>query len=183
MGAAGRWTFTWRDIPAGYHELVALARDTEGAVAHSNVVRMTAGIENLALGREVTASTTSPWGGPAGDTVDEDPYSMWWSDHREPDPQWLQVDLGAKQKVGAVSVLWWKAYARDYTVKVSNDGENWREVARVEDQPKPLGGADLVRFDPVQAQYVRLRLVEPAVDWQHYCIYDFAVYEGLPQMD
>ncbi len=183
MGAGGRWTFTWRNIPAGHHQVVALARDTKGAVAHSNVVRMTAGIENLALGRDVTASTTSPWGGPPGDAVDGDPYSMWWSDHREPDPQWLQVDLGSAQKVGAVSVLWWKAYAKDYTVQVSNDGENWRGVARVQDRPKPLGGTDVVRFDPVQARHVRLHFTEPAVQWQHYCIYDFGVYESLPEAD
>jgi hypothetical protein len=46
--------------------------------------------------------------------VDGDPHSSWWADQREDDPQWLMVDLGSVRQVGAVSVLWWKAYAADY---------------------------------------------------------------------
>ncbi len=35
VGAQGRWTFTRGHLPVGYHQFVALARDTEGAFAHS----------------------------------------------------------------------------------------------------------------------------------------------------
>ncbi len=181
IGAGGRWTFTWADAPAGYHQLVALARDTDGAVAHSNVVRITVGLNDLARGREVTASTTSPWGGPPEAAVDGNPYSMWWADHREEDPQWLMVDLGAEKTVGAACVTWWKAYAKNYTVQVSGDGENWREVARIEGRDKPMGDSDVVRFDPAQARYVRLHFTERSVTWQAYCVYRFAVYEEVPE--
>jgi mannan endo-1,4-beta-mannosidase len=180
IGAGGRWAFTWADAPVGHHQLVALARDSEGAAAHSNVARITAGLDDLARGREVTAATTSPWGGPPKAAVDGNAFSSWWADHREPDPQWLQVDLGAQKRIGAVSVLWWKAYATHYTVQVSTDGENWQEAARVEGRQKPLGDADIVRFDPVQARYVRLHFTERAVTWQAYCVYRFAVYEDCP---
>jgi hypothetical protein len=86
------------------------------------------------------------------------------------------VDLGSARQVGAVSVLWWKAYAADYTVQVSDDGADWREVARVQGRRQHLGDSDLHRFDPVQARYVRLHFTKRAVTWQAYCVYRFAVY-------
>ncbi len=180
LGAGGRWTYTWENAPSGHHQLVALARDSDGAVAYSNGVRMTKGLDNLARGKPMQASSVSPWceGLPAA--VDDNLFSMWWADHREEDPQWLQVDLGSVRTVGAVSVLWWKAYATDYSVQVSTDGENWREVARIEGRQQQSGDSDLVRFDPVPARHVRLHFTRRAVTWQAYCIYDFGVYESLP---
>jgi mannan endo-1,4-beta-mannosidase len=176
LGAGGRWTFTWSDPPAGEHQLVAFARDAGGAVATSNVVRITAAVEDLARGKPVTASSTSPHGGPPEAAVDGDPHSSWWADQREDDPQWLQVDLGAVRNIGAVSVLWWKAYAADYTVQVSDDAADWREVARVQGRRQHLGDSDLHRFDPVEARYVRLHFTKRAVNWQAYCVYRLAVY-------
>jgi hypothetical protein len=181
MGAQGRWTFTWRDVPAGHHHVAAIARDTAGAVACSNVVRLTNRIQNLALGKPATASTKSLWGGPPEDAVDGDLYTSWWADREAEGPQWLMVDLGVPQTVGAVCVTWWKAYAKNYTVQVSGDGEKWREVAGVRDRAKRSGDSDLFRFTPVKARYVRLHCTEPAVTWQHYCVYEFAVYADVPE--
>ncbi len=181
MGAQGRWTFTWQDVPAGYGHVAAIARDADGAVMCSNVVRVTARIENLALGKPASASSQSRSGGPPQDAVDGDPYTSWWSDKDAPDPQWLMVDLGAEKTVGAVSVTWWKAYAKDYAVQVSSDGKSWRDVSRVEGRRKPAGDSDLMRLAPVRARHVRLHCTEPAVDWQHYCVYEFAVYEEVPE--
>ncbi|MFW6107067.1 MAG: glycosyl hydrolase [bacterium] len=177
----GRWTFTWEGAPAGFHNLVAFAEDAEGAVACSNAVRVTAGIENLACDKSATASSTSKWGGPPEAAVDGDPTTMWWSDKAQPDPQWLMVDLGSDQTVGAVAVSWWKPYARDYTVQVSADGQRWREVARVEGKRNFHGDSDILRFEPVQARYLRLHCTERAVTWQAYTVFEFGVYESLPR--
>jgi hypothetical protein len=51
LGAGGRWTFTWIDPPPGEHQLVAFARDADGAVATSNVVRITAAVEAMTANR------------------------------------------------------------------------------------------------------------------------------------
>ena len=180
MGAQGRWTFTWKDVPAGYHHIAAIARDTEGAVMCSNVARVTVRLHNLARGRPATASSQSKWGGPPADAVDGNPYTSWWADKEGTDPEWLQVDLGAQKTIGAVCVTWWKAFAKDYTVQVSTDGKTWREVASVESRRKRNGDSDLLPFEPTKARYVRLHCTDPAVDWQHYCIYEFAVYAKVP---
>jgi len=113
--------------------------------------------------------------------IDGDPNSMWWSDNDQPDPQWLMVDLGAERTVGAVSVLWWKAYAKDYTSEVSTDGTSWREVARIEKRSNWLGDMDVLRFEPAGARYVRLHCTGRAVTWQAYTVYELGVYESVPQ--
>jgi hypothetical protein len=177
----GRWTFTWSSAPPGFHNVVALARDSDGAVACSNVIRLTAGLNNLAGGCQVTASSTNQHGEPAEAAVDGDPNTMWWSDNDKPGPQWLMVDLGSERKVGGMTVAWWKAYAKAYVVQVSTDGETWREVASVRGRNNWLGDADILRFEPVQARYVRLNCTERAVTWQAYTVFELGVYEAIPR--
>jgi len=178
-GPDGRWTFTWKDAPAGYYNLVAFARDADGAAACSNAVRVTVGLENLARGKALTASSTSEHGGPVEAAVDGDPTTMWWSDKKEPDPQWLMVDLGSAQTVGGVSVCWWKAYARSYNIQVSTDGNQWRDVAGVENKRDFHGDSDVFRFEPVEARYVRLHCTDRAVTWQAYTVFEFGVFEAI----
>lgn len=177
----GRWTFAWVNAPSGIHNVLAVARDADGAVACSNVVRITVGVDNLARGGKASASSTSKYGGPPAAAIDSDPNSMWWSDNDQSDPQWLMVDLGAERKVGAVSVLWWKAYAKEYTIEVSTDGKSWREVSRVEKRSTWPGDMDVFRFEPTAARYVRLHCTNRAVTWQAYTVYELGVYESVPE--
>ncbi len=187
MEPDGRWSFTWRDPPPGFHNIVAFARDADGAVACSNVVRIAAGIENLARGKKVTASSAQH---PPELAVDGDLYTAWWADKSAPDPQWLQVDLGAQRTVSAVTVLWWKAHAKDYVVQVSTDGQKWHDAAKVENRASSgrhsqtlLGDSDMVRFEPTQARYVRLLCTKRAVNWHSYVVFDLGAYEQLPSDD
>lgn len=146
---------------------------------------MTIAAENLASGRPASASSKDKWGGPAENAVDGDPWTSWWADRKErEEPQWLQVDLGAPRTVGAVGTLWWKVYPQDYRVQVSNDGENWKEVARAENRGySPRGVSDVLRFAPVGARYVRLLCTnpDPTQQWMTYALFHFAVYESLPE--
>ncbi len=180
----GRWSFTWENPPAGFHNVVAFARDAEGAVGASNVVRISAGITNLARGKQATASIHQrPHAAPG--VVSSDLNQGWWAGVPQnyrgetvvEGPQWLQVDLGEEHRIGAASVHWWRARATHYTVETSNDGERWREVVTVEGR---RGDMDIHRFQPVRARYVRLHCTEHAVQWQTYCVFDFGVYEELP---
>jgi mannan endo-1,4-beta-mannosidase len=173
----GSWSFTWNDPAAGFYSLAALAEDSDGLVACSNVVRVSVGLENLARNAKATASSTSQWGDPAEPARDGDLNSMWWSDKDQPDPQWLMLDLGTARRIGAVSVLWWKASAADYTVEVSADAQSWTEVGRTADRNNYPGDIDLIRFDPVEARHVRLHCTRPAVTWQAYTVYELGVWE------
>jgi mannan endo-1,4-beta-mannosidase len=177
----GRWNFNWSGAAPGIYNVVALARDSDGLVACSNVVRLTVGLKNLARGGKATASSTSKHGEPAEAAIDGDPLSMWWSDHEKPGPQWLMVDLGTVRKVGGVTVSWWKAYAQAYTVETSTDGQTWREVAAVKGRSLWHGDADVFRFEPVEARHVRLHCTRRAVTWQAYTVFEFGVYEAVPR--
>ncbi|MGQ9592498.1 MAG: discoidin domain-containing protein [Planctomycetota bacterium] len=133
------------------------------------------------LGAKATASSTSKYGGPPEAAIDGDPNSMWWSDKDQPDPQWLMVDLGVERTVGGVGVASWKAYAKDYTVEVSTDARSWHEAARVEGRSNWLGDMDVLRVKSIPARYVRLHCTTPAVTWQDHTVYEFGVYESIPE--
>jgi hypothetical protein len=180
----GRWSFNWKNVPAGIYNVVGLAEDRDGLIACSNVVRVTVGLENLARAKSVTASSTSKHGGPADAAVDGDPNTMWWSDKDETDPQWFMVDLGSQETIGGVTAAWWKAYAKSYTVEVSADSKKWREVGTVKGKRNYFGDMDILRFDPTPARYVRLHCTERSVTWQAYTVYELAVYEAItPQQE
>jgi hypothetical protein len=183
LAPGGRWTFTWQNAPAGIYNVVALARDTDGLVACSNVVRVTVGLGNLARGKKVSASSTSKHGDPAEAVIDGDPNTMWWSDKDQPDPQWLALDLGDEKSVSGVSVLWWKAYPKDYAVQVSVDGDTWQAVAQTENRRNYHGDMDVLRFEPVRARHVRLNCRNPAVTWQAYTVYAVGVYDAIPKLE
>lgn len=180
VGADGRWSFTWKDPPRRFHNVVAFARDAEGAVACSNAVRVTVGLADLARGKAATASSTSKHGEPASAAVDGDPTTMWWSDKAKPDPQWLAVDLGAERDVGGVAVTWWKAYAKNTAVEVSTDGKTWTKAAERRGKKIFHGDSDILRFQPVRARHVRLGLRDRAVTWQAFTVFEFRVYAVIP---
>ncbi len=83
--------------------------------------------------------------------VDGDEGTRWSSDFA--DNQWVAVDLGQKQRIGRVHLNWENAYASDYRIEVSDDGDNWRSVYTTN---KGQGGEEDVTFEPVEARYVRV---------------------------
>ncbi|MEK8104914.1 discoidin domain-containing protein [Micromonospora sp. M12] len=53
-----------------------------------------------------------------------------WSSKFE-DNQWIQVDLGAPVSFDQVTIVWEQAYARDFVIQVSEDGQRWTDVKSV----------------------------------------------------
>lgn len=99
----------------------------------------------------------------AGRAVDGDDSTRWASAIFVDDPEWLAVDLGQSQPFDRIE-LNWEYWAADYTVEVSDDGENWRAVAdatdavRLEPEPQPV--EQIVLDEPVTAQHVRISATE-----------------------
>ena len=82
---------------------------------------------NLALNRPASASSTEGVGMEAGKAVDGSTTTRWASAEGV-DPQWISVDLGASHALSRVVLRWEAAYARAYTVAVSDDGVGWTTV-------------------------------------------------------
>ncbi len=172
----GTCAFAWSNPPAGLHNLVAVARDRGGKSTLSNVARVRAGVRNLARGGRAQASSDAEG---AAKAVDGDLFSS-WNGGKEGEP-WLAVDLGSEQTVGAVSVSWWKAYARSFQVQVSADGAQWKDVHRVDKKTNWHGDTDVLRFAPVPARHVRLLCTRRGTDWGGYTVYEVGVYASLPE--
>jgi hypothetical protein len=171
----GVCTFTWADAPAGFHNLVAVARDTEGKCSCSNIARVSVGLKNLARGRAVQASSDAK---NAPCAVDEDLFSAWSGDKKG--EQWLTVDLGSEPKVGGAVVVWSKAYAKSFRVELSSDGATWKEVYRNEKKTDWRGDSDVIRFEPVKARHVRLLCSQPGTTWGGYVVYELGIYAAIP---
>jgi len=58
--------------------------------------------------------------------TDGNPVTRWASAFA--DPQWLQVDLGAKHPISEVKLNWEAAYAKAFRIETSTDGSTWTKV-------------------------------------------------------
>ncbi|RAO54715.1 Beta-glucosidase [Micromonospora saelicesensis] len=80
----------------------------------------------LSQGRPATASSSENAGTPASAAVDGNTGTRWASAFS--DPQWLQVDLGARATISQVNLLWEGAYGRAFQLQTSDDGATWTTI-------------------------------------------------------
>ncbi len=154
--------------------LDAELQGSDGVTIHSlRDVRVQEVPKNLAAGRPAKASSDlrNELGFfPAPLAVDGSPDTRWSSEFA--DKQWLSVDLGSEVAVAGVSLSWEAASGRAYAIEVSPDGASWKEVWQTKNGK---GGADEIRFAPVQARYVRFRGDNRATPFG-FSIWEFEVY-------
>ncbi|MGV9564570.1 discoidin domain-containing protein [Streptomyces sp. NPDC003480] len=172
----GRLKITAPDRPGVWKVYV---KATEG---HGNVGVETRSIKvvppavngtNIALGKPATASSFQGSYGDcpctAANAVDGNLSTRWASDWS--DPQWLQVDLGARTSFKHVQLVWEASYAKAYTIQTSDDGQNWKTVQTVTDGN---GGVD--DFDvSATGRYVRVNGTARGTGYG-YSLYEFGVY-------
>ncbi|MFB7108507.1 discoidin domain-containing protein [Streptomyces sp. NPDC056291] len=87
------------------------------------------GTGNAALGRPASASSTENAGTPASAAFDGDPGTRWSSAFS--DPQWVQVDLGSVQNLCKVDLTWETAYAKEFQIQASANGQSWTTLRSV----------------------------------------------------
>jgi hypothetical protein len=91
---------------------------------------------DIDLARSGTASASSDDGNPASNAIDGNDRTRWSSQYS--DNQWIQVDLGEAKVFDQVVLVWETAYALDFVVQVSDDGNEWFDVQAVSNAPVPL---------------------------------------------
>jgi len=151
----------------------ALIRDGETPVCSLRDVTVTA--KNPALNKPATASSELSLGGKnysASLAVDGKTDTRWSSEFKE--GQWLAVNLGESMTVSGVELLWEKANAADYVIEISTDGSGWKEVAR---NSQGAGKTELVKFAPVQTQWIRMRSLKRATQFG-VSLWEFRVLEN-----
>ncbi len=118
----------------------------------------------------VQASSTFAPSHPA-DVVDGKKESAWRSDPSAGPRQTLTLDFGQPREFGGL-VLHWSAdaFASRYTIELSDDGERWRTVRRVN---TGNGGADSHLLTESEARFIRLHLEDgPA---KHYALREIEI--------
>lgn len=126
--------------------------------------------KNLSLGKKVYVSSTTH--GEPGMVADGKKDTRWSS--ASLDNEWIYIDLGSTQSVGAVRLDWEASFGKAYKIQVSNDAETWREVYKTSEGK---GGVDFISFPEVDARYVRLFGIERGW-WFGYSLWSFDVLGG-----
>ncbi|SEG06717.1 F5/8 type C domain-containing protein [Actinacidiphila yanglinensis] len=135
----GTQTVDFATRSARYVRVLAAHRATQYGVSMWTLSVYAAGDHDtdLARGRTATASSTDGSAGPPGNVTDGDSGTRWSSAYQ--DGQWIQVDLGDTVDTDRVTIEWETAYATDFTVQVSADGQQWTDAASVSQPPvRPL---------------------------------------------
>ncbi|MFW2490246.1 glycosyl hydrolase [Clostridium chromiireducens] len=126
---------------------------------------------NLAYNKTAYASSTDSGGNVVANAFDGNGNTRWSSAYF--DPQWIYVDLGSVQSVSKVILKWESAYAKQYQIQVSTDGNSWTTVYT---NSANTGGDNTITFNSVNARYVKMYGYERATTYG-YSLYEFEVYK------
>ncbi len=119
--------------------------------------------------------------GAAGEAIDGNNGSRWESAHKS-DPQTYTIDLGQRRIFNTFQIRWEGAYAKAFTIAVSNDGENWTNKVT----ETAYAGGNNVEYEAalgenVTARYIRFIGTERAETNYGYSFYEFRVLlKGVP---
>jgi hypothetical protein len=153
-GDASAGTGTAGDLPSAGPAVPPPAppqRPTSKASPRAPKASVNTSGRDLALNARVTASSVERADWAASNAVDGNPGTRWSSGFR--DPQWLQVDLGARWQISEIRLSWENAHATAYRVEISTDGTAWKTVYRT---GNGQGGDVVVKIAKLPARFVRM---------------------------
>ncbi len=124
---------------------------------------------NLAKGKEVKASSASD-GADAGNAADGSSDTRWSSGYNN--DEWIYVDLGKKQEIAKIKLVWEAAYGKSFKVQLSDDAKNWKDVYETAEGD---GGTDEIAVNKQIARYVRMLGKQRGTMWG-YSLHEIEVY-------
>ena len=129
---------------------------------------------NLALNKTGTASSLEAATHPANHAFDGNTTTTRWASIEDVDPQWIYVDLGATYSINRVKLLWENAYAKSYTIAVSqNNAGDWTDVYSTTTGDGTTD--DITTLTPATGRYVRVTGTARGTEYG-YSLYEFEVY-------
>ena len=128
---------------------------------------------NLALGKNVTASTTESSTYSVGKAVDGDRSTRWASTFE--DNNWITIDLGANYMFTQVVLDWEAAYAKTYKIQTSTDNARWTDIHAITSYSSVQGQGGVETIDkPGNGRYVRMLGLTRATQYG-YSLFEFKV--------
>ncbi len=102
--------------------------------------------------------------------------TRWSSEHY--DPQFLILDLGSRQEIKRIDLLWEAAYSKSYKIELSDDKIRWEDIYSTKEGN---GGKDIISFSETRkGRYLRLLMLERGTEWGN-SLYEFSVYGFVPE--
>jgi len=96
----------------------------------------------------------------AAQTLDGKLNTRWASAFE--DGAWIQYDFGSKTAIGYMKLVWENSYGKQYSLNVSDDGQNWTQLRYVSNG---RGGTEEFFNLGINARYVRLQGVARATQY------------------
>lgn len=125
---------------------------------------------NVALDKKATAGSRND---EAGKAVDGD-LSTRWGDAAWSKEHWFQVDLGTEYLLQSLKIAFEVSYAKDFEIKVSDNGVDWRTVKTVTDNS--ILDWNVVFDKPVSASYIRIDTSRTSNEEWGFSIWEFEAY-------
>ncbi len=90
--------------------------------------------------------------------IDGHDDTRWASRTSSPQPEWLQIDLGGVVPIPSLVIRWEHAYAAEYDVQASEDGQTWKTLHH-----ETAGRDEEKRLDSLagQGRYLRINCLKP----------------------
>ena len=134
--------------------------------------------ENIALGKQCKAS--SEVGNNFANSAVDGKLDTRWESKTE-DPSWFYVDLGEVKPVKNITIRWETAYSKSYTISVSNDAQNWKEVYATKNGNGGAGNPEKKEdiYLDENARYVRFEGTERGTGYGH-SFWEFEIYSKAP---
>ena len=123
---------------------------------------------NFALASEGSSATASS--GNAGAAIDGNDGTRWESAQTD-DETWT-LDMGQARTFSRIKILWEGAYAKEFTLSVSNDGENWSSL--YVETNLTQAGWQTIDVAETTAQYIQYHGTLRATQWGQ-SFYEFQV--------
>ncbi len=126
-------------------------------------------LANAALHRPANCSSIEGMTYSCGGAVDGDLTTRWSS--RFSDPQWIDVDLGERQRIERVVLHWETAHGKAYRIQTSNDSVNWTEIYSTTSGNGEVDNLDVSGV----GRHVRIYGIQRGTDWG-YSLWELEVY-------
>jgi hypothetical protein len=90
------------------------------------------------------------------------------------DPQWVYVDLGKASRVDSIILVWETAFAKNYSIDVSDDAVNWKTIYKNESSK---GGQENITLEkPQNTRYVRVYCKERGRKEWGYSLWEIEIF-------
>lgn len=127
---------------------------------------------NKALNKSVTASSFIAAGYEPANVVDGNTNTTRWASAYS-GTQWIQVDIGSNTNVSRVKLTWDPAYAIDYQIQISTNGNSWTTLRSI------TGNTSLINDNTGltgTGRYLRINGTTKALPAWGFSLYELEVY-------